>query len=884
MSPSVAFSLYISTRSNKKRLSEVIKTCTLNNSFQFFLHDMNLSLVIFVVVSLSHVVALLPISTPTTTDEERVLNIINNRTEELKKFIALRQKNCSSLFGTVGITLKYGRDGNLWMQYLNLIWLANHLNKWPVIPRHDKIFNDFDLSYLYSTFCVSNTRSKNHLSIHAKEIHGPHYLYQHYGDILPPQHSPEALETAADDALFYFASIYAGLRQPFVGILYNYIANHLNASLNYVVVQKRHFEGMCLPICYQQSRYSDFTPEQFDMTTPEWKEYYKIEQSIGNLSQGNVHWVDARRRNEPLPTYHPLCNMTASLILGAVRAHKLSNSVSRYFLMTDGQEPLAEDVAALNPIRYTGSYATSIDKHVAIHARLFIRNTASSFSLGADILRRILSLPTSGLSDNSTADFFFHSWFRFIDITTALKRRKLQQGKNTSISQSIKSADTIVTTATNKTDEEPAFVLNMHNFSDISDVMSDRVRHLKKFITLRERNCSSLVGSVGITSQYGREGNLWMQYLNLIWIARYLKRWPLINPSASIFRDFHLHYLESTFCTTRTPARSNFPANHLSIKASEIHGPFHLYQKYGDILPPQDSTETLESAADDALFYFASIYAGLKDTIIGKFMSYAKAELNASLNYVVIQKRHFEGICLPICYQQSRYSDFTSEHFDMTTPEWKEYHKIEQSIGNLSKGNVYWREARQRNQSLPTYHPLCNMTASLILGAVRAHKLSNSVSRYFLMTDGQEPLATDVAALNPTRYTGVYATSVDKLVAIHAMLFIRNTASSFSLGADILRRILFLPTSGLSDNSTADFFFHSWFRFIDITTALKRRMIQYNSTVFDVPPLLSQNFSKMVAAAASETASSKDITSLLQRRRQKLESKQPEEKSKSVHR
>lgn len=379
-----------------------------------------------------------------------VLAQLNKRTALLQQFSSLRDKgNCSTRSGTISISLKYGREGNLWMQYLNLIWFAKYLNRTPVIPRSDKIFKDFDLKYLYSAFCLTDRAMSgvhgkpSHLGIKANEIHGPFHLYKKYARQLPPQKSAEALETAADDMLFFFSAIYAGVKTHMVNMLASYINDHLRASFNYVVIQKRNYEGSCFHILYRYSEYSDYSSDQFDKTTDEWKQYCKIDKSMEVFRRNISHWGLAG--DPPVPTYHPLCNMTLGLIQGAVRTqlHRLhqppqnltvndpsssSSSSSpqlQYFFMSDKQVPITPDVtAALNPLLYSGPEASLMDRLIATHSLLFIRNSASSFSLSSDVLRRVLSLPLSGLADNSPADYFFSNWISYQNVTTMLHRRK----------------------------------------------------------------------------------------------------------------------------------------------------------------------------------------------------------------------------------------------------------------------------------------------------------------------------------------------------------------------------------------------------------------------------------------------------------------------------
>ena len=391
-----------------------------------------------------------------------VTDVLKNRTVLLQKFASLRDKgNCSALTGTVGITLKYGREGNLWMQYLNLIWLAKYLNRMPVISSNDKIFKHFDMRHLHSSFCIADNAMRrgvrgkhNHLDIRANEIHGPYHLYKKYAAQLPPQKSAEALESAADDMLFFFAAIYAGLKQPMVDMLAAYITKHFQASFNYVVIQKRNYEGSCCWILYRYCQYSDFSSDQFDMTTDEWKQYYATDQSLGRFRLNNTFWRPPYVSDPaapPRPSYHPLCNMTAGLVQGAVRTQlhmstpPLSNTDTHrdrdrdteaetetgiapplhYFLMSDQQQPVAPEVTAtLRPTLYSGPEATLMDRLIATHSRLFIRNSASSFSLSSDVVRRILSLPLSGLADNSSADYFFGDWFSYQNLTTVAHRRK----------------------------------------------------------------------------------------------------------------------------------------------------------------------------------------------------------------------------------------------------------------------------------------------------------------------------------------------------------------------------------------------------------------------------------------------------------------------------
>ena len=361
-----------------------------------------------------------------------VVDVLDQRTADLIKFISLRDKgNCSTRRGTVGISLKYGREGNLWVQYMNLIWLAQHLNRWPVIPPSDKIFQQFNLNHLEATFCTVRTSARrssggDHLSIKAADIHGPYHLYKRFAPLLPPQNSTEALESAADEALFFFASIYAGVKASHMKQLSIFIDKHLNGSLDYVAIQKRHYRDACLPILYQQSRYSDFSPDDYDMSTPEWKLYYNFDKNIGNLSGGYHMWVVAKQVQQPMPTYHPLCNMSAEIVTGAVRAHRMTDTFTNYFIMTDNEEPMTPDLVALHPVTYKGGEAALMDRLLGAHAALFIRNSASSFSLCAEVLRRVLSLPMSSLAANATADFFFADWFSFNDVSKVLDRRKAE--------------------------------------------------------------------------------------------------------------------------------------------------------------------------------------------------------------------------------------------------------------------------------------------------------------------------------------------------------------------------------------------------------------------------------------------------------------------------
>mmetsp|Transcript_6179 Transcript_6179/g.10104 ORF Transcript_6179/g.10104 Transcript_6179/m.10104 type:complete len:412 (-) Transcript_6179:1425-2660(-) len=360
--------------------------------------------------------------------------------------------------------------------------------------------------------------------------------------------------------------------------------------------------------------------------------------------------------------------------------------------------------------------------------------------------------------------------------------------------------------------------------SGVGTIFEKRRAELLKFITLRDKgDCSKRRGSLGIALKYGREGNLWMQYLNLIWLSKYLNRLPVISPSEKIFKEFNLGHLEATFCTTRAVTRQSAQGGHLSIKAVDIHGPYHVYKRFGPQLPAQNSSEALNSAADDTLFFFAAIYAGVKEPYMARLTAFVDSTLKGSLNFVAIQKRHYRGACLPILYQQSRFSDFSSDQYDLSTPEWKQYYAFDKNIGNLSQGHHMWVAAQGLHQPVPNYHPLCNMTAEIVTGAVRAHNMTTNFSRYVIISDSEEPITPDLVALNPVTYKGDFASLMDRLLAAHSVLFIRNSASSFSLCAEVVRRVLSLPVSSLADNATADFFFPEWFSFNDLTVVLKRR-------------------------------------------------------------
>lgn len=391
-------------------------------------------LLVVLLVSLNIAAAALP-------PAANVTEVLNERTKLLQKFASLRDKgNCSSRSGTVAISLKYGREGNLWMQYLNLIWVSKYLNMIPVISPSVSIFKHFDLTYLQSAFCTTTKATRgpksHHLNIRANEIHGFYHLYKKWGHLLPPQHSAEAIETAAEDTLFFFAAVYGGLKQHHVDMLAGYITNHLHAGFNYVVIQRRNYEGSCLNILYRYCQYSDFSSDQYDLNTDEWNMFHAVEQSLGRFKTNYTYWIPQfdtipDPQAPPMPNYHPLCNMTVDLVQSALRAHFPSVSSSsqknpmQYVLMSDQQQPVTPAFsAALHPISYTGPEASLMDRLLGTHSALLIRNVASSFSISCEVLRRILSLPLSSLADNSTADFFFADFFSFQNLTSAYQRRK----------------------------------------------------------------------------------------------------------------------------------------------------------------------------------------------------------------------------------------------------------------------------------------------------------------------------------------------------------------------------------------------------------------------------------------------------------------------------
>ena len=274
----------------------------------------------------------------------------------------------------------------------------------------------------------------------------------------------------------------------------------------------------------------------------------------------------------------------------------------------------------------------------------------------------------------------------------------------------------------------------------------------------------------------------------------------------------------------------------MSIKPVTVHSYAHMNEKFRGVndtqlLPNEADREVRTYHAEVMLTFYAALFGRMKESDIDMGTQFLQQSLESSGQYVAIHKRHFEQQCVRLMFQRFNFSDFSVEDFDKSAAVWQDLLVEEQ---RLQRTNFYSQNHVAANVDLlglaVNFHPLCNMTPGVILGAQQAHRLSE-ISSYVLLTDHQEPVPAYLQS-HPVNVTvrpkdngkGSGGVMVDLFVALHSALLIRNPYSTLTMPVDILRVILNMPTSSFDRSSNLSLtLMGSWLTMSDIWDVLRRR-------------------------------------------------------------
>jgi len=254
--------------------------------------------------------------------------------------------------------------------------------------------------------------------------------------LLPDETDPDVRTRHAQVIVNFYAALFGSVKDTYMNLTSLFMQNALNGIEPYVAIQKRHFEQQCVRYMFHLFNYSDFSEKDFDKRAPEWQYLLKEEKRLQYTTQFYSPGYNVMLSDD-ISNFHPLCNMTAGVVLGAQVAHGLSD-VSTYVLLTDKQEPVPPDLLALPVIipTHNNTSVTLLNKKkktandeedmlvdilLGLHSALLVRNPYSTLTLPLEILRVILNLPTSSIDRSSNISLTLQgNWLTMSDVCEAL--------------------------------------------------------------------------------------------------------------------------------------------------------------------------------------------------------------------------------------------------------------------------------------------------------------------------------------------------------------------------------------------------------------------------------------------------------------------------------
>lgn len=286
-----------------------------------------------------------------------------------------------------------GNTCNNVVSFTNALWLATTLNSTLIAPRYMyKIFQEFNLSTLHSSFCFQtidqyNAHSKKHSlrSYYLRTVSGAEsfFLFKIFENPKFKHQLPLFDQNTMIEMSRHYVRVYAAFwSSPLRGILpasEHLIKNHLDDSLTYTTVHKRSMEGACNE-AIAGTAITDYSDEELPMKNLEW-----------NL----------------MPKLNPICDMSPSFVNDTVTMHGRQNN--KVFISFDGRgdiKPMTDLGHVISKVLDQESdYKTVprkyLDAFLAIHGGLFILNPRSTFSWQIYIVREILGLQSVPILKNN---------------------------------------------------------------------------------------------------------------------------------------------------------------------------------------------------------------------------------------------------------------------------------------------------------------------------------------------------------------------------------------------------------------------------------------------------------------------------------------------------
>ncbi|RYH27263.1 hypothetical protein EON65_13620 [archaeon] len=281
--------------------------------------------------------------------------------------------------------------------------------------------------------------------------------------------------------------------------------------------------------------------------------------------------------------------------------------------------------------------------------------------------------------------------------------------------------------------------------------------------------------------QFGRTGNLMIEFTNTLWVSEKLNATLIMPPyMPAILSGFDTHLLSSRFCFRTSDSDIPKSAKIIPVESEMSYFIFRLYQlsEFRTHFPP------MTQAVQELSSYFLSVYAGFwccpQKSILLAAQYVIMSNLGGSFEYVSVHKRMLEGGCSKLLAYVTKPSDYSPSHIPTDHALWQ--------------GNLY------RN------HPMCDMPYEFVQSIMQSH--NKNKSSLYVAHDGQGDVsafkqhqAVFVNAVDDSPYKAADRKLVDMLISMHGDLFIQNPRSTYSWQIVLVRLLLALHSVPIIRNN-----------------------------------------------------------------------------------